>query len=252
MTLSARNLVWKTAGKTIVDDVSLDVEQGKIVGVLGPNGSGKSSLLRLITGLTSPNSGSVEIDGQPLSSLSRKVLARRLAFVEQEVSTDENPSAREVIELGRIPHRGRWAGLSSTDIEVVERAARYTNLEDKLDQSFATMSGGERQRLQIARALAQEPSTLVLDEPTNHLDIHHQLEVLRLVRSTGAAVCTALHDLNLAAAYCDEVLVLAGGRMVASGAPSEVLTEDLIESVYRVRARVVHDSDGLFIRFLST
>lgn len=252
MTLSARNLVWKAGSKTIVDDVSLELSPGKVLGVLGPNGSGKSSLLRLITGLTAPSSGTVEIDGKPLSSLSRKVLARRLAFVEQEVSTDENPSAREVIELGRIPHRGRWAGLSAVDLEVVERAARHTNLADKLDQSFSTMSGGERQRLQIARALAQEPTTLVLDEPTNHLDIHHQLEVLRLVRSTGAAVCTALHDLNLAASYCDEILVLAGGRMVASGTPGDVLTEELIESVYRVRSQVVHDDDGLFIRFLST
>lgn len=251
MSLSAKNLVWTTAGKSIVDDVSVELAPGSMLGVLGPNGSGKSSLLRLLTGLTSPTSGAVHIDGRPLASLPRKALARKLAFVEQEVSTDENPSAREVIELGRIPHRGRWAGLSVNDMEVVEQAAAHMNLGDKLEQSYNTLSGGERQRLQIARALAQEPSTLVLDEPTNHLDIHHQLEVLRLVRSTGAAICSALHDLNLAAAYCDEVLVLDQGRVVASGHPANVLTEELIESVYRVRVRVTHDSDGLNVRFLA-
>ena len=251
MSLTAKNLAWKAANTTIVNDVSLKLAPGMMLGVLGPNGSGKSSLLRLLTGLTTPTSGVVHIDGLPLTSLPRKVLARKLAFVEQEVSTDENPSAREVVELGRIPHRGRWAGLSTTDLAVVERAAAHMNLGDKLEQSYNTLSGGERQRLQIARALAQEPSILVLDEPTNHLDIHHQLEVLRLVRSTGAAICSALHDLNLAAAYCDEVLVLDQGRVVASGNPADVLTEELIESVYRVRVRVTHDSDGLHIRFLA-
>lgn len=249
--LEAQNVSWAIRDRAIIDDLSLAPEPGSMVGVLGPNGSGKSTLLRVMTGLQRPSTGRVLLDGTDVRRLSRKRFSRRVAFVEQEVSTDQNPTVRDVIELGRIPHRAAWSGPLPDDDDAVARAAATTNLTDRLDQRYSTLSGGERQRVQIARALAQEPGVLVLDEPTNHLDIRHQLDLLALVRGTGATVITALHDLNLAATFCDHLLVLSGGRLVASGPPGEILTEEMISSVYGVRAEVTHDADGIHVRYLA-
>lgn len=249
--LEARNVSWSVRDRPIITDLSLAPKPGSMVGVLGPNGSGKSTLLRVMTGLRSPSSGQVLLDGADARRISRKRFSRRVAFVEQEVSTDQNPTVRDVIELGRIPHRAAWSGPLPDDDEAVARAAATTNLTGRLDQRYGTLSGGERQRVQIARALAQEPDVLVLDEPTNHLDIRHQLDLLALVRGTGATVIAALHDLNLAATYCDHLLVLAGGRLVTSGPPAEVLTAEMIASVYGVSAEVSRDERGVHVRYLA-
>ncbi|WP_371204592.1 ABC transporter ATP-binding protein [Dietzia sp. UCD-THP] len=198
-TLEARGVSWSVRGRPILRDLSLAPEPGTMVGVLGPNGSGKSTLLRVMTGLLRPSTGRVLFDGTDIRKLPRRRVARHVAFVEQEVATDQNPTVRDVIELGRIPHRAAWSGPGTQDEEAVLRAAATTALTERLDQRYATLSGGERQRVQIARALAQEPDVLVLDEPTNHLDIRHQLDLLALVRGTGATVVAALHDLSLAA-----------------------------------------------------
>lgn len=240
---------WAPRGRLVVDDVSLRVEDGTTVGLLGPNGSGKSSLIRILAGLRPPDSGDVLIGGSPLDGMSRRRLARRLAMVEQEPATSQDLRVRDVIALGRIPHRPAWAADSGRDRAVIEEAAAHAGIADRLEQRFATLSGGERQRTQIARALAQEPEVLLLDEPTNHLDVRHQLALLALVRRMPMTCLVALHDLNLAAAYCDQVFVLSEGRVVAGGPPAQVLTESLIAEVYGVHARVRHD-EGLVIRFL--
>ena len=247
--LEAGRVRWAPRGRLVVDDVSLQVENGATVGLLGPNGSGKSSLIRILAGLRVPSSGDVRLDGSPLAEMSRRRLARRLAVVEQEPATSQDLRVRDVVALGRVPHRPAWAPDSAQDRAVIEEAAAHAGIADRLDQRFSTLSGGERQRTQIARALAQEPEILLLDEPTNHLDVRHQLALLALVRRMPTTCLVALHDLNLAAAYCDEVFVLAEGRVVAGGPPAEVLTESLIAEVYGVRARVHHD-DGVVIRFL--
>lgn len=249
--LEARDVSWSVRGRSIITDLSLAPAPGTMVGVLGPNGSGKSTLLRVMTGLQRPDTGRVLLDGTDIRRMSRRRFSRRVALVEQEVSTDQNPTVRDVIELGRIPHRAAWSGPRPGDDEAVARAATTTSLTDRLDQRYGTLSGGERQRVQIARALAQEPEVLVLDEPTNHLDIRHQLDLLALVRGTGATVIAALHDLNLAAAYCDHLLVLTDGRAVTSGPPSEVISEEMIRSVYGVGARVCHDEGGVHVRYLA-
>ncbi|NGN95321.1 ABC transporter ATP-binding protein [Nocardioides sp. KC13] len=248
-TLETERVCWAPRGRLVVDDVSLQVEDGATVGLLGPNGSGKSSLIRILAGLRPPSSGDVLLDGSPLAGMSRRRLARRLAVVEQEPATSQDLRVRDVVALGRVPHRPAWAPDSAQDRAVVEEAAAHAGIADRLDQRFSTLSGGERQRTQIARALAQEPEILLLDEPTNHLDVRHQLALLALVRRMPMTCLVALHDLNLAAAYCDQVFVLSHGRVVAGGAPAEVLTESLIAEVYGVRARVHHD-DGVVIRFL--
>jgi len=238
MSLATRSVSWAVRDRLIVDGVSITVTPGSMLGLLGPNGSGKSSLLRLLAGLRPATTGLVRLGDDDVTTLSRRQVARRVGVVEQESTTDTDPLVRDVIELGRIPHRRTWQPAGARDVEAVRRAAAATGVLDRLDQPYATLSGGERQRVQIARALAQDPEVLLLDEPTNHLDLRHQLDVLRLVRDADVTAVAALHDLNLAAAYCDEVVVLADGRVVAAGPPETVLTERLVADVYGVKAVV--------------
>lgn len=248
MTLRARHLTWARSGRRVLDDVTLDPEPGSMVGILGPNGSGKSSLLRLLAGLNRPDSGVVELDGAPITTLRRRVLARRIAMVDQYADTELDLTVGEVVRLGRIPHRSPLGSDAGAD-GAVRDALAATRLDGKAGDLWHTLSGGERQRTQIARALAQEPTELLLDEPTNHLDIAHQLEILTLVGELDMTVVVALHDLNLAAKFCDRLLVLSGGAVVAAGSPAEVLTERLIADVYGVDCRVDQADERPFIRF---
>lgn len=242
--LRADDVSWRVGGRMIVDGVSIEPEPGSTVGLLGPNGSGKSTLLRLLAGIRACSSGVVRLDGEPLARLRRKTVAQRVAVVEQHSDTEVDLTVLDVVRLGRIPHRNSWAGPSGADEAAVWEAIDYTRLRDKANQSWHTLSGGERQRVQIARALAQQPRELLLDEPTNHLDIQHQLELLGLVVRIPVTTVMALHDLNLAAMYCDHLVVLAQGRAVAAGTPEHVLTERLIEDVYSVRSVVTDEGPG--------
>jgi iron complex transport system ATP-binding protein len=250
--LSAENVSWTAGGRIIVDGVSLEPRPGETLGLLGPNGSGKSTLLRLLAGVRPTSSGVVRLDGNPLRELGRRAVARRVAVVEQHATTQVHMTVLDVVRLGRTPHRRPWGVPSARDEEAVREAIRRTRLEERAEQSWHTLSGGERQRVQIARALAQQPRELLLDEPTNHLDIQHQLELLALVARLPLTSVVALHDLNLAAMFCDHLLVLKHGRAVAAGTPGQVLTEELIADVYGVRTVVTRDGpDGRpSVRFL--
>lgn len=224
MTLRADNVSWSADGKLIVDRVSLRVEPGSTVGLLGPNGSGKSSSLRLLAGLRCPDGGQITVAGREITRWQRCVFACRVAVVEQEVSTEVDLTVEEDVALGRIPHRATWGSATDLDRAAVARALRHTGLEPLSRRRWHSLSGGERQRTQIARALAQDPSELLLDEPTNHLDTAHQLGLLDLVRTLPITSIVCLHDLNLAAAYCDRVVVLSDGQAVAEGPPAQVGT----------------------------
>ncbi|MBB3524882.1 ABC transporter ATP-binding protein [Rhizobium redzepovicii] len=227
------------AGDTvIVNGVSLTVAKGKVLGLLGPNGSGKSSLLRLICRLRKVRSGVIRLGDDDIASLSRAALARRIAFVEQQSTTETQLTVRDVVRLGRTPHRGMLAPFGAEDDAAVEEALLRVDMQARAGQLWQTLSGGERQRVHIARSLAQAPGELLLDEPTNHLDIQHQLDILRLISKLGITCIVALHDLNLAAMFCDSLAVLQKGEVVAAGAPEEVLTEDMIGRVFGVRAHV--------------
>ncbi|MFE0700376.1 ABC transporter ATP-binding protein [Streptomyces sp. NPDC058872] len=252
--LAADRVVRTAADVLVLDGVSVRLVPGTVTGLLGPNGSGKSTLLRLLSGVLAPHSGTVTLDGEPLGGLGRRTVARRLAAVEQQADTQTDLTVVDVVRLGRVPHRRAWTPASADDEAAVRTALERTGLADRARQPWRTLSGGERQRAQIARALAQEPRELLLDEPTNHLDVQHQLDLLALVAGLGLTAVVALHDLNLAAMYCDRLVVLARGRVVASGAPEEVLTEELIAEVYRVRSTVTRPGpDGRpHIRFLGT
>ncbi|MEV6167417.1 ABC transporter ATP-binding protein [Streptomyces sp. NPDC051954] len=252
--LRADRVGRRADGRLILDGVDLAPEPGTTVGVLGPNGSGKSTLLRLLAGLLAPTAGVVTLDGDPLAELSRRTVARRLAVVEQQADTQIELTVLDVVRLGRVPHRRAWTPTTADDERAVRAALERTGLTDHAGQPWHTLSGGERQRVQIARALAQEPRELLLDEPTNHLDIHHQLGLLDLVTGLPVTTVVALHDLNLAAMYCDQVVVLSTGRVVARGAPADVLTEALIADVYGVRAAVSSEGPDRrpHVRFLGT
>ncbi|MBC3191959.1 ABC transporter ATP-binding protein [Pseudonocardia sp. C8] len=247
MTLHAEAVTWDRGGAVVVDGVSVRPEPGQTVGLLGPNGSGKSSLLRLLAGLARPTAGTVRLDGDDLRTLRRRHVARAVAVVGQHADTDVDVTVRDVVALGRIPHRGAFGPDPEADTAAVELALEQTGLTGLADRLWRRLSGGERQRAQIARALAQQPRELLLDEPTNHLDIRHQLEVLSLVARLPVTSVVALHDLNLAAQFCDHLMVLRAGRVVAAGVAREVLTPELIADVYEVRARVSEDAGGRLV-----
>ncbi|WP_406161456.1 ABC transporter ATP-binding protein [Streptomyces sp. NBC_00882] len=226
----------------ILHDVRLDVPDGAFVGLVGPNGSGKSTLLRCVYRALRPAGGAVRLDGDDVHTMDPRAAARVLAALPQESSAEFDFTVAEVVAMGRLPHRGRTA---AADQEICADAMDRTGVRHLADRGFLALSGGERQRVLIARALAQQPRVLVLDEPTNHLDIAHQLDVLSLVRGSGLTVLAALHDLNLAAAHCDLLYVIAGGRIVVSGPPHDVLQPTLLAEVFGIRAHPVrHPETG--------
>lgn len=238
MSIKTEKVCWGVGGRMIVDGVTLNAAPGRTLGLIGPNGSGKSSLLRLICGLRRVASGVVTLGESDIAKLARPAIARRVAFVEQQVETSDEVTVEDVVRLGRTPHRGPLAPWSVLDQEAVENALRHVDLADKRGQSWHTLSGGERQRAQIARALAQSPTELLLDEPTNHLDVQHQLEILHLITQLPLTCIIAIHDLNLAALFCDELAVLKEGRVVSAGSPRAVLTAAMIRDVFGVRAEI--------------
>lgn len=238
MRVETEGLSWSVHRTPILSDVNVRAVEGRLTGVIGPNGSGKTTLLHLMAGLRAPSAGTVTVDGRELRTLSTRQRAREIAVVEQHATTNLDLSVRQVVDLGRIPHRGRWPGAAAKDAGRVEEAMRASRVEHLAERRWPTLSGGERQRVQLARALAQEPRLLVLDEPTNHLDLGRQIEFFTLVRETGVTAVAALHELDFAAAYCHDLIVLQGGRVVAQGPTREVLTEERIARVYEVEARV--------------
>ena len=238
MSIIARDLSWRIGRKTVVDRVSLTAEPGQVLGLLGPNGSGKTTLLRMLSGLRRPHEGSVHLDGADMRAMGRRALAQRIAFVEQHAGTNADLKVLDVVKLGRFPHRSPFAGWTAADEAAVDEAIERAGLSAKRHDRWQSLSGGERQRAHIARALAQTPRELLLDEPTNHLDIHHQISLLQLVSSLGMTCIISLHDLNHAAMFCDQLVILHHGRVVAHGSPEETITESLLREVFEVDARV--------------
>ncbi|OLP56999.1 histidinol phosphatase [Rhizobium rhizosphaerae] len=238
MSFAAENICWKIRSKTVLDGVSFTVRPGEMLGLLGPNGSGKTSLLRLMAGLKRPHAGRVTLEGEDLQAIARRRVAQRVAFVEQHATTNASLMVEDVVRLGRFPHRGLFSSWSGEDEACVEHALAHAGMAHKRRDRWQTLSGGERQRAHIARALAQSPRELILDEPTNHLDVQHQMALLALIARLPITSIIALHDLNHAALFCDRLVVLKEGRVVAEGTPEAVLTEALMRSVFQVEARI--------------
>ncbi|MFE2373145.1 ABC transporter ATP-binding protein [Streptomyces sp. NPDC059398] len=236
--LTAEAIGYEAGGRALLDGVSLDARPGETVGLVGPNGSGKTTFLRCVYGALRPASGRILLDGGDAAGLGVKERARRIAVVPQDSPGSFGLTVREVVAMGRSPHKRFWEQDGAEDAERIDAALDRVGAGPYAGRRFDELSGGERQRALIARALVQEPGLLALDEPTNHLDIRYQLEILALARSLGTTNLLVLHDLNLAAAYCDRLFVLSGGRLVASGAPDDVLTEEMLDEVYGVRSRI--------------
>jgi iron complex transport system ATP-binding protein len=234
MKLDVQGISWSIDDHKIVDRVLLDVQPGEFVGLLGPNGSGKSSLLRTIYRVLKPDAGLITLDGDDIWKLPPRQVAQRTAVVMQEHRSEFDCTVLEMVMLGRNPHKGLFDQDTRADYALAEASLRQVNMLAFAKRDFRTLSGGEKQRVLVARALTQQANFLVLDEPTNHLDIRYQLEILSLIKTLKITSLAALHDLNLAAHYCDRLFLLHEGRIVASGTPEQVLQPALIRAVYHV------------------
>jgi iron complex transport system ATP-binding protein len=249
--LEARDVGFVYDRDAVLSEVDFALEAGELVAIVGPNGAGKSTLLKLLLGVVTPNRGAVFVEGKPILDLSRREIARSIAFVPQAARSDFAFTVREVVGMGRTPHLGRFLPPRSGDVEAVERALDRTETRDFGDRPVSELSGGERQRVHVARALAQETPILLLDEPTSNLDVEHQLQIFGLLRKLvlgGKGVAVAVHDLSLAARYASRIVVLSGGRVAASGKPDEVITEETLRLHFRVVARIERNAeDGVVV-----
>ncbi|PWV55135.1 ABC transporter ATP-binding protein [Nocardiopsis sp. L17-MgMaSL7] len=231
----------------VLEDVSLSVEEGRFCALLGPNGSGKSTLAKIVARVLRPESGSVSFGGRDLLAAPRREHARVVAYVPQSGEAPFDQSVRDAVLLGRTPHIGLRP--SRLDREVVDRAIDQLGLTDLRDRQLSQLSGGQAQRVLIARALAQEPKVLLLDEPTSALDLRYQIETLQIVRAVtrtqGVTALIAIHDLNHAAHFCDQAVLLHGGRIVADGPPSRAYDPQVLSSVYGLDVRVNSGEGGV-------
>lgn len=244
--LDVINVDVKISKKEIVHDVSFDVEDGDFVGIIGPNGSGKSTMLKSIYRVLKPSAGEIIIAGEDVLKTSMRESALKTAVVAQHNYYNFDFSVMDVVMMGRAPHKQAMEMDNEEDREIARDALSKIGMLDKADRDFYTLSGGEQQRVILARALAQQTPFLILDEPTNHLDIKYQLQLMDTIKDLDLTVLCALHDLNIAGAYCNKLVMMKDGRVRAIGTPEEILTPELIEEVYGVKATVErHPETGL-------
>ncbi|MEX3170967.1 ABC transporter ATP-binding protein [Serratia quinivorans] len=236
--LRAERLGWSTPEKRILDNLSFHARPGEITGVLGVNGSGKSTLLKLLAGLIPPAHGRVYLQDTDIASLPGRERAKSMTFLEQSGPGAFAIQVKDVVLLGRLVYASRWTGFSAEDYRIAGLAMEQVGISRLAEREWHQLSGGEQQRVHLARALAQQTPWLLLDEPANHLDIAHQQQFMALLRRLGISVVVSLHDLNLAACYCDRLMLLKQGNMHAFGSPREVLTPEVIDQVYGVEARL--------------
>jgi iron complex transport system ATP-binding protein len=239
MRLTAEGVGFRIEGTAVLDDIAIDVPEGSVVGLVGPNGSGKSTLLRLLYRALPAQLGVAWLDDRKLWEVPARHAARDLGAVPQDQPTEFDLTVGELVRLGRLPHQGVFAGESAGDRRIVADALAATGMAHLAHRGLGQLSGGERQRAVVARALAQEPAVLVLDEPTNHLDVRHQHDLLGLIRRLARTTLVALHDLNLAATYCDGVVVLRNGVVLAAGPVAEVLTPVVVDAAFGIPASLV-------------
>ncbi|GAA1924683.1 ABC transporter ATP-binding protein [Nocardioides hwasunensis] len=251
--IEADDLSWSYGPAQVLQAVSLAAPHGRVLGLIGPNGSGKTTLLRLLHGALDSSTGSVRVDGDRLAALAPRDAARRVAVVVQESGGESTLSVAEMVLLGRGPHLSTFQRAGAGDHAVAAEALARVGMSHLASRAFAGLSGGERQRVLIARALTQQATHLLLDEPTNHLDIRYQHEVLGLVADLAhdlhRTVVVVLHDLNLAARYCDDLVLLGDGGVVAAGPVDDVLVPDLLEPVYGIGIERVRTDDQLHLLF---
>ncbi|MEK4008067.1 ABC transporter ATP-binding protein [Paenibacillus sp. FSL H3-0333] len=254
MNLNVERLSVSFGEAKIVQEVSLRVQNKQFVGLIGPNGCGKSTLLKSIYKVIKPRQGEVFLSELNVIKSSPKLVARKLGVVGQFNELSFDFTVREMVAMGRTPHKGMLETDSQQDADIVSAALRKVNLEGHIGRSYNSLSGGEKQRVILARVLAQQPEFMILDEPTNHLDIKYQLQILNIVRKLDIGILAALHDLTLAAEYCDYLYVMKEGRVAASGIPEDILTKELIREVFDVECETYRNpvTGALGIAYLET
>ncbi|OCL28112.1 ABC transporter [Orenia metallireducens] len=253
--LKVNNLSFSYGEAKLIKDVSFTVERGELFGIIGPNGSGKSTLLKLLSNIIKKEGGEIFLLGKELNQYRRKELAKVLAVLPQSTEVNFDFSVKDIVEMGRHPYLRNWQGITQVDKRVIERALRLTNTIDLVDKSINSISGGERQRVLLARALVQEAELLLLDEPTSALDINYQIEIFELLvklRKEGTTIVVVLHDLNLASQYCDRLLLLNQGKINTVGSPSEVITLDNIKDVYGCDVKIDNSSSRPYLKLVSS
>lgn len=254
MTLELDNAGFKTENRWLVRGAALRLSAGNFTAFVGPNGSGKSTLLRLLAGLWKPSEGEILLDGKNLNDLPRREIAKRVAYTPQDTNFEYAFTVRDVVMMGRHPHLGRFEREKARDINAVEAAMRRTDCAKFANRFVNELSGGERQRVILARSLATEADIILLDEPLASLDLSHSFDVLNICRDLaelGKTIVMAIHDLNLAARYASNVVLVAGGRIAAVGAPEEVLTDDLIERIFGVSTSRAATASGETMLFFT-
>lgn len=236
--LVCSDLRYSYIDKTVIDHITLDAKRGEFVGLIGPNGSGKSTILKNIYRALTPDAGTIILDDENVASMSFRKSALKMGVVGQENDATFDFLVEEIVAMGRNPHKKLFEIDTKKDKAIVHHALEHLGMEDMAKRQYQYLSGGEKQRVVIARVIAQESDFLILDEPTNHLDISYQLQIFDLVKRLGITVLAAIHDLNMAAMYCDRIYVLKEGKIVTFGTPEEVLTAEMIDDVYGVKAHV--------------
>ena len=237
--------------KEILKGLDVHLKPKEFLGIIGPNGSGKSMFLKCLYRVQKPTAGTITINGQSLDELSYRESALQLAVVAQHNFYSFDFNVMEVVLMGRSPHKRLLDRDNAQDYDIAHRALATVGMEHCAERNFSSLSGGEQQRVILARALTQEAECMILDEPTNHLDIKYQLQIMDIVKGLNLTVAAAIHDLNIAALYCDRLIAIKGGRVVGLGTPAQLLTEDFIYDLYEVCANVAQDDGGrIYIRYL--
>lgn len=244
MQLQIEDLKLSLSGHEILKGICAQMPKKQFIGIIGPNGSGKSTLLKCIYRVLEPDHGAVYLDGTALSKFSYRESAKKMAVVAQHNYYNFDFSVEEVVLMGRSPHKRRLERDTAEDHALVTQSLQEVGMEKFRDRSFSTLSGGEQQRVILARALAQQTPCLILDEPTNHLDIKYQLQLMDIVKQLNRTILSAIHDLNIALMYCDLIYVVKDGQVIAQGVPEEILTTELIREVYQVDSEIIKDSAG--------
>lgn len=246
MSIKVEELTYSYGQKKILDDVQIQLQKGRFTGIIGPNGCGKSTLLKCIYRVLKPQLGTIWLADKILDSYSIKESSKHIAVMAQHNSYHFDFKVRDIVMMGRSPHKRLLERDTMKDYQIVENMLESVDMLEFSEREFSTLSGGEQQRVLLARALAQEAQTLILDEPTNHLDIKYQLQLMRILKKQDITIFAAIHDLNIAAMYCDYIYIMKEGRIVAQGETKEVLTPERIYEVYQVESQMVQDKNGRF------
>lgn len=237
--LQVQNLKFGYKRDLVLKDISFNIEKGQFISIIGPNGSGKSTILKLLNNLYSPKKGNIFIEGKNIYGYKKRDLAQKIALVPQDTFLDYEFTVEDVVLMGRHPYKKRFQKEDENDFKIVEEALKMTNTLHLRDKLITEISGGERQRVVIARALAQNPSIILLDEPTSHLDINHQIEILNLLKrlnqEKSTTIVIVIHDINIASRYSDEIIMINEGKIVGIGRPEEVITKKNIEETYNLK-----------------